>query len=144
MTVPACKKSNSTAQARGSSLSFSANDTLVNFPVTLVYIQVVTSLQTTLITGQYADSSANPGNINIRIIGDTSAGRFSGDSLVVTYTNGAGVLFTNTTDSSNFVQIDKFPKTAYGMVSGSFACKVASAAGSIQLTGGLFIAPYQD
>src|SRR5271170_7982548 len=107
MAYIACKKNSGAVQPVGSSLSFSANDTLVNFPVSLVYIQVVTTLQTTLISGQYADTSANPGNISIRIIGDTSAGRFSGDSLVVTYTNSAGVLFTNTTDSSKFVQIDK-------------------------------------
>src|SRR5579871_1110471 len=82
----ACHKSNggSPANLNPSSLSFSANDSMISFPVNLVFIQDVSNVQTTLITGQYADSSSRPGNISIRVLGDTT-GRFHGDSLFVSY-----------------------------------------------------------
>jgi hypothetical protein len=42
------------------------------------------------------------------------------------------------------VQIDKFPKTYNGVVSGSFAMTVTGSAGSIHLTNGSIIAIYQQ
>jgi hypothetical protein len=146
LSIIACKKSNggTAPVSTYSTLSFSANDTSVSFPVDLVFIQDVLNTHTTLITGQYVDTSANPGNISIRVIGDTT-GRYQGDSLLVTYTDKRGTVYYNDTkDSSNFASIDKFPKTADGMVSGSFFCKVIKGTDTVRFSKGIFIASFQD
>lgn len=116
---------------------------MISFPVNLVFIQDVSNAQTTLITGQYADSSSKLGNISIRVLGDTT-GRYHGDSLFVSYTDVSGTMYTNTGDSANVVEIDKFPKTVNGIVSGSFTVQVANGRDSIRFTNGVFKAPYQD
>ena len=116
---------------------------MVSFPVNLVFIQDVLNVHTTLISGQYADTSFRQGNISIRVFGDTT-GRYRWDSLTVTYTNAAGIAYYNTSDTTNFAQIDKFPKTAGGIVSGSFNCRVFSGKDSILFSHGTFKAPYQD
>ena len=140
----ACKKSNGPATAApSSSFSFLANDTLISFPVNQAFIQDVTTLHTTMISGQYADTSSRQGSISIRLIGDTT-GRYSGDSLLVTYINAAGNVYYNTSDNSNFVQVDRFAKVYNGVVSGSFSLKVTGSAGSIQFSNGVFTALYQD
>jgi len=144
MAVTSCSKNKPAPGGPATFLTFSANDTSVGFPGSEVYIQSVTSLQTTLITGEFPDTVSAAASISIRVIGDTSAGRFSGDSILISYTDAAGNVYTNTTDSANFVEIDQFPKTAYGIVRGSFACKVANSARSIQLTAGVFMASFQD
>ncbi len=143
----ACKKSNqpATGGASRSSFSFSANDTTISFPVNLVFIQDVLDLHTTLITGQYADTSSKQGNISIRFLGDTT-GRYraQGDSLTVTYTDPLGIAYYNTPDTNNYVQVDKFPKTPEGMVTGSFHCRVFHGTDSLLFSNGAFMAPYQD
>lgn len=118
---------------------------MVSFPVNKVFIQDVLDVKTTLITGEYADTSSKEGNISIRFIGDTT-GRYraQGDSLLVTYTNSQGVAYYNAQDTLNYVQIDKFPKTANGIVSGSFYCKVFAGKDSILFSNGIFKASYQD
>jgi hypothetical protein len=126
-----------------SSFTFSANDSLLSFPVNLAYIQDVYNVHTTLISGQYKDTSSKKGSISFRLIGDTT-GRYSGDSLLVTYTNAAGNIYYNTSDPSNFVLVDKFEKKYNGAVSGSFYMKVANSSGSIQFSQGSFTALYQD
>jgi hypothetical protein len=140
----ACNKGNGTLTPLvRSSLSFSANDTLVSFPVDLAFIQDVNNIHTTLISGQYADTSSKQGNISFRLVGDTT-GHYRGDSLLVTYTSASAIVYYKTSDTSNYVQVDKFPKTSGGMVSGSFNCKMANGKDSIRFSNGVFTVPYQD
>ena len=115
----------------------------MSFPVNLAYIQDVYNVHTTLISGQYKDTSSKKGSISFRLIGDTT-GRYRGDSLLVTYTNAAGNIYYNTSDSTNFVRVDKFEKKYNGFVSGSFYLKVFNSSGSIQFSQGSFTALYQD
>ncbi|HZE85113.1 MAG TPA: hypothetical protein VE035_12445 [Puia sp.] len=140
----ACSKSNGkSAPVVGSSVSFSANDSFINFPLGTVFIQDVYNVHTTLITGQFADSSSKKGSLSIRLIGDTT-GRYHGDSIQVTYINATGAIWINTKDTSNFVQINTFAKTANGHVNGGFNCKVFNGKDSILLSNGTLIALYQD
>jgi hypothetical protein len=143
-TLFACKKSsggNPNVQPK-SSFSFLAGDSSISYPINLVYIQDVTTTHTTLISGQYQDTSSKKGSLSFRLLGDTT-GRYRGDSLLVTYTDGKGSVYYNTGDSTNYVQVDKFPKIYNGIVIGSFSLKVAGSAGSIQFSSGSFIATYQ-
>jgi hypothetical protein len=119
-----------------------AGDSSISYPVNLVYIQNVTNTHTTRISGQYQDTSSKKGSLSFRLIGDTT-GRYGGDSLFVTYTDGKGGVYYNTGDPSNYLQVDKFPKTYNGVVTGSFAVKVSNGAGSIQFSQGIFVAIYQ-
>jgi hypothetical protein len=140
----ACNKGNGTLTPLvRSSLSFSANDTMISFPMNLAFIQDVNNIHTTLISGQYADTSSKQGNISLRLVGDTT-GRYREDSLLITYTNASGMIYYKTSDTSNFVQVDKFPKTPNGMVSGSFTCIVANGNDSIRFINGIFSVPFQD
>ncbi|MHA4811817.1 hypothetical protein ACX0G9_27225 [Flavitalea flava] len=142
--LTACKKGSAVAAVpTWSSFSFSANDTAINYPVNLAYIQDVYHVRTTLISGEFADTSSKVGNISIRVIGDTT-GQFRRDSLLVTYTNSRGNVFTNTGDSNNYVEIEKFAKIYNGVVSGHFSLKLAGPTGSVQLSNGLFTALYQE
>lgn len=108
----------------------------------MAYTQEVGSTHTTLISGQYADTSSKKGSLSIRILSDTT-GRFKGDSLLVTYTDGKGNVFYNTKDDNNFVQLDKFPKTYNGVVSGNFSFVVSGTPGSVRFTNGSIVAIYQ-
>jgi hypothetical protein len=145
LSALACSKSNSKNPviAPTSSFTFSTGDSLISYPVNLVYIQDVTSTHTTLISGQYPDTASKKGSISFRLIGDTT-GRYRADSLLVTYTDGKGNVFYNTSDSTNYVQVDKFPKTYNGVVNGSFHLKVSNSSGSIQFSNGNFVAIYQN
>ncbi len=140
-----CGKSNHGPSAPAtpkSSIAVTANDSLLLYPVNLVYTQEINNTQTTLISGQYADTSAKKGSLSIRLIGDTT-GRFQGDSLLVTYTDGKGITYYNTKDNTNFVQVDKFPKSYNGVVSGGFSFVVSSSSGSVRFSNGSIIAIYQ-
>jgi hypothetical protein len=142
--LTACNKGNGDAlSGPSSSFSFSANDSLISYPVNIVYTQEVYDVHTTLISGQYKDTSSKKGSISFRLIGDTT-GRYQGDSLLVTYTDGTGSVFYNTGDSTNMVTVNKFEKKYNGIVSGSFSLKVANSSGSIQFSQGIFTALYQD
>ena len=143
--VYACGKSSngpSAPAAPKSGISVSAGDSLLTYPINMVFTQEVNTTNTTLISGQYADTSSKKGSLSIRLIGDTT-GRFKGDSLLVTYTDGKGNVYYNTADSTNYVQVDKFPKTYNGVVSGSFSFAVSSNAGSIRFANGSIVAIYQ-
>lgn len=126
-----------------SSFIFSANDSMITFPVNQAFIQDVYNTHTTLITGQYADTSSQKGSISIRVFGDTT-GTFKGDSLLVTYVSGSGQQYYNTKDSVNVVKIDKFEKKYNGSVSGSFTINVAGGSENIRLQQGTFTALYQE
>jgi hypothetical protein len=140
----ACKKSEGTlTPVIRSSFSFSVRDTTISYPIVLAFIQDVSNTQTTLISGQYADTAATTGSISLRMIGDTT-GRYHGDSLLVTYVDHAGKTYYNTKDSGNFVQIDKFPKTSGSLLTGSFDCRLANGTDSIRLSSGTFSAAFQD
>jgi hypothetical protein len=125
-----------------STIIVSAGDSLLSYTVNLVYIQDVDSTHTTLISGEYADSSVKKGSLAIRLPGDTT-GRFSGSSLQVTYTDGKGNLYYNTADTTNYVQLDKYPKTYNGIVSGSFSFAVAGNKGRINFSNGSIVAIFQ-
>jgi hypothetical protein len=140
----ACSKGGGTlTPITRASLTFTANDSMINFPVSMAYIQDVVNVHTTLITGQYADTSSKKGSISIRLVGDTT-GRYQADSLLVTYTNPAGLLYYNTKDTSNYVRIDKFAKTPSGIVNGGFNCRVYNGSDTIRLSDGTLLAHYQD
>ncbi|MBS1668274.1 MAG: hypothetical protein JST58_12935 [Bacteroidetes bacterium] len=140
-----CSKNSGTMspQSNFASLSFTANDSSIHFPISTASIQEVLTLQTTVIIGKFADTSSHQGSISIRVIGDTT-GRYSRDSLLVTYTNSRGVVFNNVADSANYVQIDKYPKNANGIVSGSFNIIVMQGKDTIKLSKGVFTALYQE
>jgi hypothetical protein len=142
--LTACNKSshNLPPLTPSSSLSFKAGDSLLTYPVNLVYIQDVDSIHTTLISGEYQDTASKKGSLSLRLIGDTT-GRFKGSVLLVTYTDGNGKLYYNTSDTTNYVQVDKFPKTYNGVVVGSFSMRVSGDAGSLLFSNGSFSAIYQ-
>ena len=145
LAVLACGKSNngpSVPAAPKSTITVSANDSLLSYAVNLVYLQDVNTTHTTLISAQYPDTSTKKGSLGIRLIGDTT-GRFKGDSLLVTYTDGKGNVYYNTKDSTNYVQIDKFPKTYNGVVSGGFSFAVSGSAGTVRFSNGSIVAIYQ-
>ena len=142
----ACSKSNHAAAVAkpNYSLHFTASDSTINYPINQAFTQNIYSLNTTLITGQWSDTSSRQGSISIRVFGDTT-GRYPADSLQITYTSGTGMIYSNTTDSNNFVKIDRYDKSADGIVSGSFACKVSDSSGAaLLLSGGAFVAQYQN
>lgn len=142
--LTACNKGGGDAlQGPSSSFTFTANDSLLSYPINIAYTQEVYNVHTTLISGQYKDTSSKKGSISFRLIGDTT-GRYQGDSLLVTYTNATGDIYYNTGDSTNFVKVDKFEKKYNGIVSGTFSLKVANSSGSIQFSQGTFTALYQD
>jgi hypothetical protein len=143
--LASCSKSGHAAPSATptTTVSFSASDSTIIYPLDLVYIQDVDSTHTTLISAQFPDSSAKQGSLGIRVLSDTT-GRFQGSNLLATYTDGKGNVYYNTGDSTNYVQIDKFPKTYNGVVSGNFSITVAGAAGSIHLSNGSIIALYQQ
>jgi hypothetical protein len=142
--IVACSKSSNSnpVVAPTSSFTFSAGDSLISYPVNLVYLQDVTNRHTTLISGQYPDTSSKKGSLSFRLIGDTT-GRYRSDSLLVTYTDAKGKTYYNTGDSTNYVQVDKFPKTYNGVVNGNFSVSVSNSSGSIQFSKGSFVAIFQ-
>jgi len=123
-------------------ISVTAGDSALHYTVNLVYIQDVNSTRTTLISGEYADTSGKKGSLAIRLPGDTT-GRWTGASLHITYTDGKGNLYYNTTDTTNYVQLDKYPKTYNGVVSGQFSFMATGSAGSLTFSNGSIIALYQ-
>jgi hypothetical protein len=143
--LASCSKSGHAASsaAPSTAVSFSANDSMIIYPSDLAYIQDIDSTHTTLISAQFPDTSAKQGSLGIRVLSDTT-GKFQGSQVLATYTDGKGNVYYNTGDSTNYVQIDKFPKTYNGVVSGSFSIVVAGTAGSIHLTNGSIIALYQQ
>jgi hypothetical protein len=126
-----------------SSFTFSAGDSLISFPVNQAFTEDVYDTHTTLISGQFEDTSARKGSISIRIFGDTT-GKFHGDSLLVTYVTGSGTAYYSTKDDDNLVTVDKYVRKYNGSVSGSFHVKVANGAESILLQQGSFTALYQE
>jgi hypothetical protein len=143
--LASCSKSSHAAleATPTTAVSLSVNDSTIIYPLDLAYIQDVDSIHTTLISAQFPDTSVKQGSLGIRLLGDTT-GRFQGSKLLATYTDGNGNVYYNNSDSTNYVQIDKFPKTYNGVVSGSFAMTVTGSAGSIHLTNGSIIAIYQQ
>ena len=145
LAVLACGKSSngpSVPAAPTSTITVSANDSLLDYSINQVYLQDVNTTHTTLISAQYPDTSSKKGSLGIRLLGDTT-GRFNRDSLLVTYTDGKGNIYYNTKDSTGFVQIDKFPKIYNGVVSGSFSFVVSGSAGSVRFANGSIVAIYQ-
>lgn len=142
--MSACSKSDKlTPLLPPSSFTFSAGDSLISFSVNKASPEDVYNTHTTLITGQYDDTSSRKGSLSIRLFGDTT-GRFRGDSLLVTYISYNGKQYYNTKDSDNIVTIDKYVKKYNGIVSGSFSIKVANGSESIRLDQGIFSALYQE
>jgi hypothetical protein len=140
----ACNKSDKlTPLLPSSSFSFSANGSQISFPVNQAFTEDVYDTHTTLITGQYQDTSSMKGSISIRVFGDTT-GNFHGDSLLVTYVSSSGKQYYNTGDGGNVVTIDKYVKKYNGAVSGSFTVTVANGSESIRLDQGIFTALYQE
>jgi len=143
--LAACKKSSHGPAAPAtpaSNIAVRAGDSLLHYTVNLVYVQDVDSTHTTLISGEYADTSTQKGSLAIRLPGDTT-GRFTGASLHITYTDGNGNLYYNTPDTTNYVQLDKYPKEYNGVVSGSFSFAATGSAGSLKFSNGTIIAIYQ-
>ena len=143
--LAACKKSShgpAVPVTPASNISVSANDSLLHYTINLAYIQDVDSAHTTLISGEYADTSSKKGSLAIRLPGDTT-GRFTGGNLHITYTDGKGNLYYNTADTTNYVQLDKYPKEYNGVLSGSFSFLATGTAGSVKFSNGSIIAIFQ-
>jgi hypothetical protein len=145
ISLASCSKSSHPAAAATptTSIYFTINDSTINYPVNLAYIQDVDSLQTTLISGQFPDTASKQGSLAIRILSDTT-GRFLGGNLLVTYTDGVGNVYYNSSDTTNYVELDKYPKSYNGVVSGSFSIIVTGQAGTVTLSRGSIIALYQQ
>jgi hypothetical protein len=144
-SLASCSKSSQPASpvAPTTSIYFIINDSTVNYPENLVFIQDVDSVHTTLISGQFSDTASKQGSLAIRVLSDTT-GRFNGNNLLVTYTDGAGNVYYNSTDTTNYVELDKYPKSYNGVVSGSFSIIVTGQAGTVTLSRGSIIALYQQ
>ncbi|HEY4337198.1 MAG TPA: hypothetical protein VGM89_14910 [Puia sp.] len=143
--LAACKKSShgpAVPATPASNITVKAGDSLLHYTINLVYIQDVDSLHTTLISAEYADTSSKKGSLAIRLPGDTT-GRFTGTSLHITYTDGKGNLYYNTADTTNYVQLDKYPKGYNGVVSGNFSFAATGSAGRIAFSNGTLIAIFQ-
>ena len=139
----ACKKSGNGNTTFPSSLTFQTTDSSFHFPITLAAVQEVDTLHTTLISGGYADTSSNQGNISIRVIGDTTS-TYKATAVLVTYVDWAGNSYSSSGDSTDYVTITKFYKTDNGTVSGSFSVTVTGTLGTITLSNGQFMAPFLD
>lgn len=142
----ACKKNHSGAITP--SLSFEATSQTsgslaIHFPTVVVAVQEVDTLHSTLISGQYADTSSLLGSLSIRVIGDTT-GIYTGNSLLVTYVDGQGNTYENSGDSTDNVTITRFSKASGGLVTGSFNLTVTGTAGTLVLDGGSFTAAFLD
>ncbi|TDX01944.1 hypothetical protein [Dinghuibacter silviterrae] len=134
----ACKK-NTSSSAITPSLSFTATSqtngsTAIHFPNVVVAVQEVDTLHSTLISGQYADTSSATGSISIRVIGDTT-GTYKANAVLVTYVDGQGNIYNSSGDSTDEVTITKFSKAAGGLVTGSFDLTVTGTPGSLVLAG---------
>lgn len=143
--LAACGKSNHGPAAPvtpASAIFVTAGDSTLHYTINLVYIQDVGNVQTTLISGEYADTSGKKGSLAIRLPGDTT-GRWTGSSLHITYTDGKGNQYYNTADTTNYVQLDKYPKTYNGVVSGQFSFMATGSAGSLKFSNGGIIAIFQ-
>ena len=145
IALASCSKSSypTTAAAPTTSIFFTVNDSIVKYPENLAYIQDVDSVHTTLISGQFPDTASKQGSLAIRVLSDTT-GRFNGNNLLVTYTDGAGNVYYNSTDTTDYVELDKYPKSYNGVVSGSFSIIVTGQAGTVTLSNGSIIALYQQ
>lgn len=134
----ACKKTSSSGKVIPSlnltATSQTSGSLAIHFPTVVVAVQEVDTLHSTLISGQYADTSSLQGSLSIRVVGDTT-GTFTGNSLLVTYVDGQGNIYNSTGDSTDNVIITKFSKAAGGLVSGSFDLTVAGTPGTLTLTG---------
>lgn len=143
--LAACGKSSqkpAVAATPVSAVTVSANDSLIKYTVNQVFEQDVDSTHTTLISAEYADTSSKKGSLAIRLPGDTT-GRFSGVQLHIVYTDGKGNVYYNTADTTNFVQLDKYPKAYNAVVSGSFSFIATGSAGNVKFSNGSIIAIYQ-
>lgn len=140
----ACSKNNDPAAGHfTTSVSFMAGTGAVNFPVGGVAQQNVGSTSTTLITGQYADTSVRKGNISIRVIGGDTTRQYRTPNVLVTFTDSTGAVWTNSSDTTNAVTFYQFNKTAGSEVHGTFSCIVTNPQGTrLLLDNGNFTAPY--
>ncbi len=109
----------------------------------LIARQQVDTLNTTLISGSYGDTSTVVGSISIHVIGDTTL-TYSGNQVLVTYVDGSGNTYNSAGDSSDAVTITRFPKTENGIVAGSFHVTVTGTAGSLVIAAGSFAVPFLD
>lgn len=134
--VFACKKHASTGSITPSlsitATSQTSGSTAIHFPKVVVAVQMVDTLHSTLISGQYADTTK--GSISIRVIGDTT-GTFSGNAVLVTYVDGNGNSYNSSGASTDKVTITTFSKKAGGLVAGSFYLTVTGTPGTLMLAG---------
>ncbi|HTJ14620.1 MAG TPA: hypothetical protein VL547_21420 [Dinghuibacter sp.] len=106
----------------------------IRFPTVVVAVQEVDTLHSTLISGQYSDTSTLQGSISIRVIGDTT-GTYKGNKLLVTYVDGLGNTYNSQGDSTDQVTITRFSKQANGEVTGSFFINVYDTPNELTLSG---------
>jgi hypothetical protein len=142
----ACKKTSNSGTVTPTltltATSQTSGSLAIHFPTVVVAVQEVDTLHSTLISGQYADTSSLQGSLSIRVVGDTT-GTFSGNALLVTYVDGQGNVYNSTGDSTDNVTITKFSKAASGLVTGSFDLTVTGTPGTLTLNG-QFTAAFLD
>ncbi len=147
--LPACKKSSHSSSALVTTLSFQATNQSMSvgspanilFPVVQAAVQEVDTLHTTVIAGQYSDTSSLTGDISIHIIGDTT-GTFTGSKVLATYEDALGNSYNSSGDSTDKVTITRFSKLDEGPVTGSFSLTVSGSAGTLTLSNGQFTASF--
>src|ERR1700744_413532 len=135
--ITACKKNPSGTFTPSLSITATSQTTgaqSIHFPTVVVAVQEVDTLHSTLISGQYADTSTAPGSISIRVIGDTT-GTFRGNSILVTYVDGMGNAYESQGDSTDMVTITHFSKQANGLVTGNFNLQVYDTPNELTLSG---------
>lgn len=137
LLLPACKKNHSgsfTPSLNITATSTTNGSQTLRFPTVVVAVQEVDTLHSTLISGQYSDTSTLQGSISIRVIGDTT-GTYTGSKLLVTYVDGLGNAYESQGDSTDQVIITRFSKQANGEVTGSFHIDVYDTPDELTLTG---------
>ncbi len=102
-------------------------DTLpVTLSVTTARKENVGTYKTTAIEAKHPDTTIRKNSLIIRITGD-SARAYSNIEILATYTDSAGVMFSNNiSDTVNKVTITKMEKKKDGLVQGSFTIRVSN------------------
>lgn len=107
-------------------ISFKQDTIPVTLSVSTSRKENVGTYKVTAIEAKYPDSTIRKNSLIIRVTGD-SARAYSNTEILATYTDAAGVMFSNvTSDTANKVTITKLEKKKDGLVQGSFTIKVSN------------------
>jgi hypothetical protein len=107
-------------------ISFKQDTIPVTLSVSTARKENVGTYKTTAVEAKYPDSTVRKNSLIIRVTGD-SARAYSNTEILATYTDSAGVMFSNIiADTVNKVVITKLEKKKNGLIQGSFTIKVSN------------------